>query len=558
MERADIVTLDKRHVWHPYTAMETYIAQTDPMVVVRAEGPYLYDADGTRYLDANGSWWVSTLGHRHPRLVQALVEQAAALPHVSLAGVTHEPAARLAAELVALAPGARARRTARGRAARRASSTRTTGARRWRWPSRWPRSTGRRTAVRGARASSPSPAPSTARRWAPPAWAACRCSARCSARCCSTWCTCPRRRRRAAGSAPSRQVERALREHAEEICGRHPRARAPGRGGHAALLPGLRAGGARGHPRGGHLPHRGRGVHRAWAARARASRCDLAGVVPDLLCLAKALCGGLLPFGATLATERVFSGFLGAKDAGAVLRALVLREPAGRGGGARGARGVPGRGRAGAGGAQGAEVKAAFERMAETIPGLVRPRALGMVGAVDLGGGGYLRQGAGACTRRPGGAGSTCGRWGTRSTSHPRSTSRTRPGRAAPRRGGLAARSGRELTLEGRDMITLHQGPVAWGIGNISPFCLKLESYLRMTELPYTARAGGLPQGAQGEDSLHRGGREAAWGTPSSSSSTSSSKHGDAAGREAQPGAGGHGPPGAPHAGGEHLLAHHP
>jgi adenosylmethionine---8-amino-7-oxononanoate aminotransferase len=97
VKRADIVTLDKQHVWHPYTAMESYIAQTDPLVVVRAEGPYFYDADGKRYLDANGSWWVSTLGHRHPRLVRALVDQASALAHVSLAGITHEPAARLGA-----------------------------------------------------------------------------------------------------------------------------------------------------------------------------------------------------------------------------------------------------------------------------------------------------------------------------------------------------------------------------------------------------------------------------------------------------------------------------
>src|SRR5687767_13431269 len=86
--------------------METYIAQTDPLVVVRAEGPYLYDADGRRYLDANGSWWVSTLGHRHPRLVKALVDQASSLAHTALAGITHEPAARLGAELMALAPGA--------------------------------------------------------------------------------------------------------------------------------------------------------------------------------------------------------------------------------------------------------------------------------------------------------------------------------------------------------------------------------------------------------------------------------------------------------------------
>src|SRR5262245_17214822 len=106
MDRADIVALDKRHVWHPYTPMDAYIADTDPIVVARAEGAYLWDQDGTRYLDANGSWWVATLGHRHPRLLRALAAQAATLAHASLAGCTHEPAARLAAELAALAPGA--------------------------------------------------------------------------------------------------------------------------------------------------------------------------------------------------------------------------------------------------------------------------------------------------------------------------------------------------------------------------------------------------------------------------------------------------------------------
>jgi glutathione S-transferase len=48
-------------------------------------------------------------------------------------------------------------------------------------------------------------------------------------------------------------------------------------------------------------------------------------------------------------------------------------------------------------------------------------------------------------------------------------------------------------------MITLHQGPVAWGIGNISPFCLKLESYLRMTKLPYTARAADFRKAPKGK-----------------------------------------------------------
>ena len=105
MNRERIVELDKLHVWHPYTAMSRYVAETDPLVIVRAEGSRLFDADGRSYFDANSSWYCAALGHRHPRLVAALREQAETLCHVALAGVTHEPAARLAAELAARAPG---------------------------------------------------------------------------------------------------------------------------------------------------------------------------------------------------------------------------------------------------------------------------------------------------------------------------------------------------------------------------------------------------------------------------------------------------------------------
>jgi adenosylmethionine-8-amino-7-oxononanoate aminotransferase len=102
--RAAIVAADKRRIWHPFTPMQRYIDDVDPLVVARAEGSHLYDVDGRRYIDANSSWYVSTLGHGHPRLVAALKEQADRLCHTSLAGVTHEPAAMLAEELVAVAP----------------------------------------------------------------------------------------------------------------------------------------------------------------------------------------------------------------------------------------------------------------------------------------------------------------------------------------------------------------------------------------------------------------------------------------------------------------------
>jgi adenosylmethionine-8-amino-7-oxononanoate aminotransferase len=76
----------------------------DPIVVARAEGSWLEDADGRRYLDGNASWWVAALGHGHPRIVRALETQARTLAHCALAGIAHEPAARLAEELVARAP----------------------------------------------------------------------------------------------------------------------------------------------------------------------------------------------------------------------------------------------------------------------------------------------------------------------------------------------------------------------------------------------------------------------------------------------------------------------
>ena len=104
MLRNQLIALDKRFVWHPYTAMQRYVEETEPLVIERAEGSSFYDVDGTRYIDANSSWWVALLGHRHPRLMTRLRQQSEKLCHVALAGITHEPAVRLAEALVAASP----------------------------------------------------------------------------------------------------------------------------------------------------------------------------------------------------------------------------------------------------------------------------------------------------------------------------------------------------------------------------------------------------------------------------------------------------------------------
>jgi adenosylmethionine---8-amino-7-oxononanoate aminotransferase len=103
MDRKQILELDRKHVWHPFTEMTRY-RQDDPLVVNRAEGSWLYDVDGRRYLDGNASWWVAALGHGHPRLVAKLKEQADKLLHCPLGGIAHEEAAALASDLVQVAP----------------------------------------------------------------------------------------------------------------------------------------------------------------------------------------------------------------------------------------------------------------------------------------------------------------------------------------------------------------------------------------------------------------------------------------------------------------------
>jgi len=99
-----VVELDKRYVWHPYTEMSAYRKCADPLVIVEAAGSRLLGADGRSYIDANASWWTSVVGHNHPRLVAALRRQSEALCHVALGGIAHPPASELAAALCGVAP----------------------------------------------------------------------------------------------------------------------------------------------------------------------------------------------------------------------------------------------------------------------------------------------------------------------------------------------------------------------------------------------------------------------------------------------------------------------
>lgn len=73
-------------------------------MIERAEGSWLVDLEGRRYLDGVSSMWCTSLGHRNPRITRAIVRQLRKLDHATFLGLTHPPAIELAEKLLARAP----------------------------------------------------------------------------------------------------------------------------------------------------------------------------------------------------------------------------------------------------------------------------------------------------------------------------------------------------------------------------------------------------------------------------------------------------------------------
>jgi len=96
---------DLAAIWHPCTQMCDHARGVPMTPIARGDGAWLIDSNGKRYLDAISSWWTNLFGHANPRIAAALKEQVDRLEHVIFAGFTHEPAIRLAEELLRVAPG---------------------------------------------------------------------------------------------------------------------------------------------------------------------------------------------------------------------------------------------------------------------------------------------------------------------------------------------------------------------------------------------------------------------------------------------------------------------
>ena len=98
-----IGSYDREFVWHPFTQMKDYV-RTDPIVIERAEGSYLIDSEGKKYIDGVSSLWVNIHGHAVPEIDGAIKRQLELVSHSTLLGITNPPAAELAKELMEICP----------------------------------------------------------------------------------------------------------------------------------------------------------------------------------------------------------------------------------------------------------------------------------------------------------------------------------------------------------------------------------------------------------------------------------------------------------------------
>lgn len=93
-----LTNLDHSHVWHPFTPMRQWREQP-PLIIDRAEGFYLIDTEGNRYIDGVSSLWCNVHGHRVPEIDQAIRAQLDKTAHTTLLGLASPPSIEFAAML---------------------------------------------------------------------------------------------------------------------------------------------------------------------------------------------------------------------------------------------------------------------------------------------------------------------------------------------------------------------------------------------------------------------------------------------------------------------------
>ncbi len=310
LDATTLRTIDQRAVWHPFTPHSVY-ADEHPLMVVAAEGHWLIDADGSRYLDGVSSLWCNLFGHRRAELDQAIVDQLGRFAHATFLGNASAPAVTLAARLIDLAPGDLTR-VFYSDSGSTAVEVATKMAYQY-WQQNGPVDARRRTrfvtlgeAYHGDTVGAVSLGGIDLfhRRYAPLLFETIRipspdCYHAPTGVSAESW-----------AAECLAQSERIIADHADEIAA-------------VIMEPGVQgAAGMIVHPV-GYARRIQEAAHRAGAffiadevavgfGRSGALfASEIEGLTPDFLCLAKGITGGYLPMAATLTTERIFDGFTG-------------------------------------------------------------------------------------------------------------------------------------------------------------------------------------------------------------------------------------------------------
>jgi adenosylmethionine---8-amino-7-oxononanoate aminotransferase len=100
---AEHAQLDRDHLWHPFTQQQAW-CEEEPLIIERGEGCYLFDSDGRRYLDGVSSLWCNVHGHRHAGIDRAISAQLEMVAHSTMLGLSHPAGAELAGRLIEIAP----------------------------------------------------------------------------------------------------------------------------------------------------------------------------------------------------------------------------------------------------------------------------------------------------------------------------------------------------------------------------------------------------------------------------------------------------------------------
>lgn len=95
--------VDHAHLWHPFTQMQEWMSE-DPCIISQGDGHYLVDVHGRKYLDGVSSLWCNVHGHRKKEINDAIKAQLDRIAHSTFLGLSHAPGIQLAQKLIEISP----------------------------------------------------------------------------------------------------------------------------------------------------------------------------------------------------------------------------------------------------------------------------------------------------------------------------------------------------------------------------------------------------------------------------------------------------------------------